>query len=365
MLKPVHFKEAFRMFGRNIKVRLSGFKHYDGDAEDICRQIIKDCWNGAYFQASNGHFCEFYTRDLGFCCDALLKLGYKAEVESTLRYALSIFIKKNKITTSISPSGKAFNFPDYYAVDSLPYFIRSLGLANKVLIENNLYFLSEMVNGFFNLIIDRDTGLVRKDKIFSSMKDHSRRSSSCYDNVMAAMLNNELKEIKGIDNPLKDYNFKKIIKENFWNKSYFLDDLSGNDYVAGDANIFPFLTGVFTETNMLKSCIKAIQENELDKPFPLKYTSSKIKYPKHSKIDFFAKGYERDSVWMHMGPLYVKLVKRVDKRKAGEYIQQYKEVIEKYGNYLEVFDEDGNPFKSSFYYTDESMLWGCLYLDLL
>jgi hypothetical protein len=366
MLKPIHLKEGLRMFRRNINVRLKGMRRYDGNAEKICKQIIKDCWNGAYLQVSNGHFCEFYTRDFGFCCESLLKTGYKKEVESSLRYALDIFTKNKRVTVAISPNGKVFNFPNYYAVDSLPYLIRSLRLNNnKSLIENNLFFLNERVNGFMNIVIDKDTGLVRKDKVFSSMKDHSKRSSSCYDNVMVAMLNNELKKIKIIDNPLKDYNFKKIIKENFWQDGYFLDDTSGEKYVAGDANVFPFWTGVFEETNMLKSAITAIQDNDLDKPFPIKYTSSSVKEPAHIGAEIFAKDYERDSIWLHMGPLYVKIVKKVDRKKAAEYTELYRRLIEKHKNFLEVFDKDGKPFKSPFYYTDESMLWSSMFLDLV
>jgi len=47
-----------------------------------------------------------------------------------------------------------------------------------------------------------------------------------------------------------------------------------------------------------------------------------------------------------------------------EYIEKYSELIEKNGNYLEVFDPDGTPFKSAFYYADEGMLWAANYLAL-
>ena len=39
-------------------------------------------------------------------------------------------------------------------------------------------------------------------------------------------------------------------------------------------------------------------------------------------------------------------------------------VIEKYKNFLEVFNPDGSPFRSWFYYADEGMLWCANYLTL-
>ena len=55
---------------------------------------------------------------------------------------------------------------------------------------------------------------------------------------------------------------------------------------------------------------------------------------------------------------------KINKNKAEEYIQQYRSIIEKYKNYLEVFSSDGRPYKSLFYYCDEGMLWAVNFLEL-
>lgn len=364
-MKLIHLKEGLRIFKKSLKRRFLGVKKYNGPAEQICRQIIKDCWNGRYFQASSGHFCEFYTRDFGFCIEALLKLGYKNEIKKTLEYALDIFEKNRKITTTISPDGIPFDFP-YYAADSVPYFIRSLRILNdKYLIIKYRAFLNKEIKRFHDIVFDKEKGLVKENACFSSMKDYSVRKSSCYDNVMAAMLNNELKKIKILENPFKEYDFKKTIKDNFWNGSYFLDDLSGSEYVAADANVFPFWCGVFDDSKMLKSSIEAIQKERLDKPFPLKYAKNKVKEIKMIGSEIFVPGYERSSIWMHMGPLFIGLVKKIDKNKAEFYINQYKAIIEKHKNYLEVFDANGKPYKTPFYYADEGMLWAVNFLELI
>ena len=67
---------------------------------------------------------------------------------------------------------------------------------------------------------------------------------------------------------------------------------------------------------------------------------------------------------MHLGLMYIKVVNSIDKPLAKKYIDQYTKLIEKYKNFLEVFNPDGSPFRSWFYYADEGMLWCANYLTL-
>jgi hypothetical protein len=242
--------------------------------------------------------------------------------------------------------------------------LRSLRTAGaKNLVRKHKGFLNKEIKKYFDTVIDKNTGLVRKDMHFSSMKDHSLRQSSCYDNIMTAVVSEESAKL-GLDSPFKKYDFRKIIKKNFWNGRYFLDDLSGGRYVAGDANVFPFWTGIFSSRKMLKSSLNAVQNSGLDKPFPLKYAKSPKIGKRDALFDFFAKNYEGNSVWTHMGPLYISLVKRVDKDKYRLYKEQYKKLIEKHKNYLELFTPEGKPYGTLFYHADDSMLWAANYLAL-
>ena len=124
------------------------------------------------------------------------------------------------------------------------------------------------------------------------------------------------------------------------------------------------MDGDFTDKKMIESCIDKIQKAGLDKPFPLKYTCKKFKSTKMNFVSLFVGDYEQDAIWMHMGPLYVQVVSKIDKKKAKEYTLKYKSLIEKHKNFLEVFDSKGEVFKTLFYYSDESMLWAANYLSL-
>jgi len=360
MLNLTHLSEASRIFNRSRYVKKHGVKRYKGNAKNICKQIVNDCWNGRYFQVSSGHFCEFYIRDFGWCVDSLLKLGYKEKVRKTLSYALYIYSNQG-LKTTITPKGKAVD-TFTYAPDSLAFLIRSLRvLGDKNLIRKYKDFFKKETEKYFDLVLDKETGLVKKDKFFSSIKDEALRKSSLYNNVMTAMLNNELNKLR-LWNPFKRYNFKKIIKTNFWTGDYFLDDLSGDKYITGDANVIPFWTEVFDDKRMLKLCINKIQSEGLDKPFPLKYSK---KIPKNLNfVNWFVPNYEGNSIWMHIGLMYIKVVKEIYKDKAKGYLKKYTNLIEKYGNFLEIFNPDETPFKSKFYYADEGMLWAANYLCL-
>jgi hypothetical protein len=358
MGKVEYITEGSRIFVSSWKNRLFA-KRYDGTAEEICREVVRDCWNGHFFQTSTQNFSQFWTRDFGFCASSLIKLGYEKEAQQTLRYAINRFKQYNRITTTITPEGKPFDFP-LKAVDSLPWFIHSL-ILTKFPYYNFKDFLNLEIDKFYKTFINEETGLVKTEH-YSSLKDFAVRKSSCYDNCMAAMLAKDLKTMK-LDNPLERYNYPELIVKHFWNGQFFYDDLTKQDYIAGDANIFPFLCGVVKDEEMLKSALKAIQVSELDKPFPLKYTNGRGDV-KFIRQEFFLRNYESNAVWMHMGPLYVKLMQQVDPEKAKEHKDKYQQLIQKEGNFYEVYDSDGKKFKTPFYYSSPGMLWAANYLTL-
>ena len=194
-----------------------------------------------------------------------MKLGYKEQVEKTLQYALNIYQREKKITTTITRTGKAVDI-FYYSPDSLAFLLYCLRVAElKDLVEIYKPFLNQQIMMFYNTAIDKKTGLIN-DKLYSSMKDHSKIKSSCYNNCMAGMIKQEIELIEKnhkiqLQNPFKNYNYKKILKENFFNGNFFNDGLYDKNYIAGDAQVFPFWCKIFDIMNdtgakkMFSSCL--------------------------------------------------------------------------------------------------------------
>ncbi len=305
--KLIYLGEGYRMLRRSIRVKKQGFKQYKGSAKQICKQIIEDCWNKEeqFFKTSNGNFCQFWSRDFGMCAEHLVNLGHRGRVVKTLRYALERFRKSNKITTTITPGGKPFNFPTY-APDSLAYLLWSIKVSkSRALLNDYRIFLNKQINIFFETVIDKQTRLVRKDREFSSMKDLAKRTSSCYDNCMAAMVKQLAKELK-LDNRFGNCCTKKLIKDNFWTGSYFIDSLSDKRLASGDANTYPYWTGLFTEKSMIQKSINKIKKLGLDKPFPLRYTTKPEQ--KMYWTSGFIGGYEDHTAWIHLGGSYLGVV---------------------------------------------------------
>jgi hypothetical protein len=364
-MKPIYLKEAARMFARSLSVRLRGFHAFEGSSEEVCSKIIRKCFNKRkYFMVSAGHFREFYCRDFGWCAESLINLGYKKEVIQTLEYALNIFEENGKIEQSISPDGKAFTFPEEYSPDALAFLVHALRLSgSKELAVKYRPFIERETRIYFEKVVEKKTGLVRGDAYFSSIKDYALRKSSCYETCMSAMLKDDLNYL-GFYNPLKAYDYEKILKKHYWTGSYFLDDLSGRKDICGDANVFPFWCGVIKDKSMLKKAVASIKSAGLDKPFPLKYTSKYSKSQKMISFEKFAGNYERDSIWSHIGLIYISVLSRVDKKEAKELLQAYENKILEHKTFLELYDADGKPFHTHVYYTDEAMLWCANFLAL-
>lgn len=360
MLNKNIIKEGMRIFGHHIGRVSRGYGSYDGDFRHMCRVIIDSCWNGRNFQVSSGHFSDFYTRDFSWCIEPLIKLGYKEKCAATLDYALSIFFDHKKTAVAISPDGIPLDIFSY-APDTMGLLLRSLSILNdKAIIEKYKPFLQSEVERFEHLVLAEGGTLIENPK-FSSMKDHANRSFCLYDYIMIELVKNHSKSL-GLDFTFKNMNYKKIIKEYYWNHFYFRDT-PDSDYVAGDANVIPYWSGAIKDPRMLKSSIKTIRSEGLDKPFPLKYTSE-IVSGQLSPVNLLAPNYEGNAIWGHLGPLYIDIVSKVDKSLAEKYLSKYVGLVEKHKNFYEVYHPNGKPFRSAFYSADESMSWASIILEL-
>jgi len=346
--KHILLKEAFRIFSRNIKTKIKGLEIYSGNDEEICKSIINSCYDSKnkYFQASAGNYKAFYARDFGWCIESLMRLGYAKEIHNTLEYALNRYSQYSGISVAISCEGIPYNFPNVYSADSTAYMFRCLRISkSKDIILKHRKFLNKEIAKFEENVIDKDSGMV-KSEVFSGMRDHVMCKASGYDMIMACMLCNEIDSINKsmgdgfLNNTLKNYDLEHKLIKHYWTGKYFRDGI-GKELCSGHTNVYPYYLRIINDRNMLKSSIKSIQENMLDKPFPLKYGYDNT--TKFIALEFFTRDWEKDTVWA---------------------LLKYKRNIEKYKGFTELYTNKGTPYKSLFYSSDNSMLWASMYLDL-
>ncbi|MBI4451541.1 hypothetical protein HY642_06205 [Candidatus Woesearchaeota archaeon] len=346
--------EALRFFAHTLRVKLKGYRQYDGDAAQICTAIVRDCWNRTYFQTSTGHFCQFYTRDFGFCANALLELGYRHEVEQTLRYAMKKFQSAGRVTVAITPNGKPFDFPTH-GPDSLAWFTHALTVSKYSLSIDEKTFLEKQAKAYISRYIMPDGNIAAGH--FTSIRDHAIRSQSFYDQTMLCLAMRSLKQL-GIRVP--ELPVRKALSC-FWTGTHYSDTISQR-HASADANLFPFWLGIDSSKKRLKSSINALQQQGLDKPFPLAYDSARHTMHFASTL---APNYEGTSLWGHLAPIYIQLLLTAYPSQGKTAVRQYAELIARHKNYLELYAPTGKPYASLLYAADEGMVWASLFLQCL
>ncbi len=349
-MQPIHILQGIRYFIASIKQKIKGPTKYKGTAEEICRQIVKNCWNGKYFQASTHHYKEFWARDFGYCAESLVKLGYLKEVRQTLDYALAKYVETG-IKTTISREGIPFSFPNQYSPDSVALIIHALLIAkDKKLSQKYRNFLQKEIDTFSRIVLEN--GKVKRNTQFSGMRDYAIRDSSCYDHCMAILLAREAKKL-GFR---FDYTEKQLVKtlEDYW-KGYYCDDRN-NTQPSGDANTLPYWLNTGKEFN---KTLKTVQEKGLDTPLPLSYGSKE----KMITEEILVPNWETTTTWPFLGFIWMKAVKKYSPKLEKKYKKDYARIIEKYGTLYEVYNKN-KPYKSFFYHADEGMLWAAMYITV-
>lgn len=329
---------------------MKGWKRYQGSANAICDAIIKDCWNGSYLQASAGHFCQFYARDIGIASN---HLGDKEKLRATLSYALECFTKHGSVTTSITPKGQCFDFP-MFAPDSLAFVLRALSSARACeIVKEHKAFLEDQISDWCTKTLAGD-GFVKRNVHFSSMRDHAIRSSSCYDNIMVLLLKQEAAKLK-LKTPSIMLTRARFVRE-FWTGTHFRDERD-NNRVSGDANVVPFWLGVVNSKSKARKALSTLDSKGMTKPLPLAYNPPG-QSPRMIAAEAFVPGWEREARWMQLGLMYAIVANSCDKALYDNARAAILARIETDQNVLEVFTPEGTPYRSMFYHADEGMLWG-------
>lgn len=246
--------------------------------------------------------------------------------------------------------------------------------AAKILLKRYNSTLQKAVNDYQAYAIDNKTGLIKRHITLASARDGIKRESSFYDNVI---LWSTIKMARDLDIAVNcptaytkgetcDFqSWKEKVITTFWDEKsgIFLNDLSeesrNEKIFSGDAFIV-IGSGFFDIRNAedakkLRKMISYVETNNLAKPFPLFYAKSDPITRLYGPVQKFATSYQGETIWSHWGMEYIKaLILLHDQnpeytKKAAGYLETYKNNIEKNGGYPELYDKQGNLYKTLFY----------------
>ena len=356
--------------GIRLRRGVRGHTRHPGDAASIIRACIEACWNGRTFTASPGHFDVFWTRDLSFSAPSLIRVGQGARVHASLAHALEVWTRRRShITTTIhyfDRPGDVFE----YGVDSLPLFMAALRAAGATdLVERHHDWLKAEIAHFDERVVDARTGLVRSDRTYSAHRDTVVNRSNAYGNTMVALLAKTIAGTGWFDSPFERHfegDYGRLLVERFWVGDHFRDAL-GDDTVSGEANVWPFYTGVITDGRMVVSALGFLDANGFCDPYPLRYETSRRPEREVWMTRHLLPDYQGSTVWTSLGAIYLQLFRGVDPSRAATETARYVEWIERDGTFWEVLDARGRPWVSPRWLTvsEESMLWSAIFLDSL
>jgi hypothetical protein len=328
---------------------------FRGSAEAICRQIVDRCWNGRFLATSIGHYPDLWTRDLGLCSAALIRLGYREELRLTLAFALDAYERAGRVTTVVRRSGYG---QDIYGepADAFPLLLRSLVLlGDRNLTERHRGFLELQARAYL-----LDHGVHAKE----GFKDTVIRGLSTYEVVMRDVL---LHAAETLAIPLPAVAGIPVapMLRVLWRGGHFAATRDGNgSHFSADAAILPFVLTGATTREMLASAMAEIRRRRLDQPFPLVFSDPPDFEVTRLLPRLTTPGYQEDTIWSIFGVFTILLARRAgDSAGAERYAADYAARIEEAGTFYELYSRDGTPYQSWCYRSCEGMLWAILYLD--
>jgi len=347
------------------KLLVPHFKRQGSNYKTICHSILKNCYYDNFFHVSSGNFKNFFVRDFSIIAKHLINIGYKKEVFSTINFAFDSFMNSGHVATTITKTifgYQAYDLPDY-GFDSPALFVKIIFDSDYKLNDRQKRFLYQELEHMRKKYLD-EQDLPKLDLTFSSMRDLQKRKRACYDVAMLAYLQQTLSEL-GLNFEFKT-NYKGYLMNEYWNGEFFYDDLTKQNYFSTDANIIPFWLGIFNSKEMFEKVHKIIKRLNLAEPLPIKYNANEqIPSVKFRECEIFNKNYESGAIWIHLGLIYLDLLKEFDKNNELKiHLTKMKELVEKYGTLVEVLYDDLTPFKSLFYFCDEGMSWCASFFDL-
>jgi hypothetical protein len=369
-IAPAVLAEYVHNAGIRLRRQFRGHTRHPGKAAAIVRACIEACWNGRTFTASPGHFDMFWTRDLSFTAPSLVRLGHGVRVHASLAYALEVWTRRRRhITTTIHYFDRPGDVYEY-GVDSLPLFVAALRAAGATdLVERHRPWFEAEVAHYYETVVDPATGLARSDRKFSAHRDTVVNRSNAYGNTMVALLAKTIEETGWFASPFEAHfegDYGQLLLEYFWVDDHFRDSLD-DEAVSGEANIWPFYTGVIGDPGLVTTALAYLDRNGFCDPYPLRYETCRRPEREVWLTRHVLPDYQGSTVWTSLGAMYLQVLRSVDPTLAVIETARYVEWIERDGTFWEVMDARGQNWVSPRWIMigEESMLWSAIFLDAL
>ena len=259
-----------------------------------------------------------------------------------------------------------------YGVDSLPLFIAALRVADADdLVERHRHrlWLEAEIAHYYATVVDPATGLVRSDRKFSAHRDTVVNRSNAFGNTMVALLAKTIAETGWFASPFERHfegDHGRLLMQHCWDGDHFRDALDG-ETVSGEANIWPFYTGVIGDPVVVAAALEYLHANGFCDPYPLRYETSRRPEREVWLTRHILPDYQGSTVWTSLGAMYLQVLRTVDPALAATETARYVEWIERDGTFWEVMNAAGQNWVSPRWIMigEESMLWSAIFLDVL
>ena len=270
-IAPAVLAEYVHNAGVRLRRQFRGHTRHPGDAAAIIEACIERCWNGRTFTASPGHFDMFWTRDLSFSVPSLVRLGYgdaRPRLAGVRARRLDPAAQPHHDDDPLlRPPGRRLRVRRRLAAAPPG---RAAGRRRHRPRRPPPAWLQAEVAHYYDRVVDPATGLVRSDRKFSAHRDTVVNRSNAYGNTMVALLAKTIEETGWFDSPFERHfegDYGRLLIEHFWAGDHFRDAL-GDETVSGEANVWPFYTGVIADPDLMRPGPRLPRRQRLLRPVP-------------------------------------------------------------------------------------------------
>ncbi len=337
-------------------------ERFDGNAEEICTQIVAKLWTGDFYKTSLGHFDFFWMRDFGTVAESLVRTGQRERVLHTLKWVLAQYRRSATITTCVDKYGGCFNAP-MHAVDTMPWLLHCLVVSRYKLNKAERKFIEKQLQKYCRKYLDT-TGHVRPIK-FAEQRDAVIYDRSAYAVTLVGRMAWCVEQLGLNGFPFKIQKYQEELITRYWNGQYFNADRT-TDAFSAECALFPFFLGLIEDEALAGATFDYITDNEYDQPFPMIYTKQSSVFKYHWWMTApFTPEYEGNSLWSWHGLFYLHSLRRFSRPEFEHQRERFaKGMIEQHKTFPEMLNRDGSWYYAPIYRGDPGMVWAALYIDL-